>query len=238
MWIDDYRLVAHRGLHDNATAAPENSLPAFARAVARGHGVELDVHVTLDGELVVFHDNTLARMTGAEGVLEDQTLEELRGLRLLQTDCRIPLLSEVLAVLNGQVPLILEIKNDFKANLGRLESRLIPMLEQYGGKVVLESFNPHVVDWLRAHAPQYVRGQLACEDESNWQQMLYVRHFLFNPLTAPQFIAYDIDAIDWKIRTACRRHGIPLIAWTVRTEQQLDKARRLCDGIIYEGLEL
>ena len=237
MWIEDYKLIAHRGLHDNATAAPENSLPAFERALARGVGVELDVHITLDGELVVLHDRALKRMTGADGLVEDWTWEELRSLRLLGTDCRIPRLGEVLALLDGQVPMILEIKNDCKPNLGRLESRLMEMLARYPGKLILESFNPSVVAWLRQHAPRYVRGQLACANP-DWEKQLYVKHLMFNPVTAPQFIAYDIDEIDWRLRLACNRHGIPLLGWTVKTPEQLDKARRLCDGIIYEGLEL
>lgn len=237
MWIDDYRLVAHRGLHENGSPVPENSLPAFERAVTRGQGVEFDVHRTRDGRLAVFHDYDLRRMTGVEGVVEEQTLDELRAMRLLGTDCCIPALEEVLEVIGGKVPIILEIKNDKTENVGRLEPLLMKVLAEYQGKLVLESFNPRVVAWLRECAPQYIRGQLAClRDRRDFS--FYVRHFLFNPLTQPQFIAYDIDSIDWRVKTNCRRHNVPLIAWTVRTAEQLNKARRLCDGIIYEGLEL
>ena len=95
-FIQDYRLVAHRGLHDHANGVPENSLPAFQRAVDRGHAIELDVHITADDRLVVFHDNKLERMTGVPGYLEEWTLQDLKKLRLLGTDARIPTVDELL----------------------------------------------------------------------------------------------------------------------------------------------
>lgn len=237
MWIDDYRIVAHRGLHENGSQAPENSLPAFQRAVERGRGVEFDVHITRDDRLVVFHDNRLSRMTGAEGLVEESTLAELRELRLLDTSCRIPTLQEVLKVISGRVPIILEIKNDIRKNVGRLEPLLMEELEGYDGKLILESFNPRVVAWLREHAPRYIRGQLACLDK-RYDHRFYAKHLLFNPMTQPQFIAFDIDGIDWRLAMQCKMRGVPLIGWTVKTGQQLEKAQRLCSGFIYEGLEL
>lgn len=233
-FIQDYRLVAHRGLHDHANGVPENSLPAFQRAVDRGHAIELDVHITADDRLVVFHDNKLERMTGVPGYLEEWTLQDLKKLRLLGTDARIPTVDELLELVDGRVPLLIEIKNDKSGSVGRLESLLMERLGRYEGPFILESFNPEVLVWLRRHAPQYVRGQLGGISPTDRRLSSYSRYLLFNPMTQPDFIAFDIHSIDYKLRLNCKKHGVPLIGWTIRTQQDLKRARQLCDGLIYE----
>lgn len=232
-----YQLTYHRGRHSEQLGVPENSLPAFQRAVDLGRGFELDVHLTADGQLVVLHDSDTLRMTGVAGRVEDMSLEAVRFLRLQGTECRIPTLEEVLELNNGQVPMILEIKNFRKENLGVLETRLLGLLAQYPGALMLESFNPAVLAWLRRHEAPYLCGQLASK-QGKWAEDFYYRHLLFNPLTQPDFIAYDIDEIDYRLRGACRKRQIPLIGWTIRRPEQLEKARRLCDGVIYEKIEI
>ena len=237
-FIDHYRQVAHRGLHDRELGIPENSLPAFARAVEQGKAIELDLHATADNRLVVLHDFQLKRMTGVPGIVEDWTLEELRKLRLQGTDAHIPTLDEVLELVNGKVPLLLEIKSERLGEVGRLEPVLMKRLASYQGEFILEAFNPEVLVWLHRHAPQYIRGQLGNLDDENRQFKFYSRHLMFNPLSRPDFIAFDIQKIDYKLRLACKKHGLPLLGWTIRTEAELKKADRLCDGVIYEHLEL
>lgn len=237
-FIDHYRQVAHRGLHDRELGIPENSLPAFARAVEHGKAIELDLHATADNRLVVLHDFQLKRMTGVPGIVEEWTLEDLRKLRLQGTDAQIPTLDEVLELVNGRVPLLLEIKSERLGEVGRLEPVLMKRLASYQGEFILEAFNPEVLVWLHRHAPQYIRGQLGNLDDENRQFKFYSRHLMFNPLSRPDFIAFDIQKIDYKLRLACRKHGLPLLGWTVRTEAELKKADRLCDGVIYEHLEL
>jgi len=237
-FIDHYRQVAHRGLHDRALGIPENSLPAFARAVERGKAIELDLHATADNRLVVLHDFQLKRMTGVPGLVEEWTLEDLRRLRLQGTDACIPTLDEVLELVDGKVPLLLEIKSERLGEVGRLEPVLMKRLASYRGEFILESFNPEVLVWLHRHAPQYIRGQLGNLDDENKQFKFYSRHLMFNPLSRPDFIAFDIQKIDYKLRLACKKHGLPLLGWTIRTETELKKAERLCDGVIYEHLEL
>ncbi len=237
-FIDHYRQVAHRGLHDRELGIPENSLPAFARAVEQGKAIELDLHATADNRLVVLHDFQLKRMTGVPGIVEEWTLEDLRKLRLQGTDAHIPTLDEVLELVNGKVPLLLEIKSERLGEVGRLEPVLMKRLASYQGEFILEAFNPEVLVWLHRHAPQYIRGQLGNLDDENRQFKFYSRHLMFNPLSRPDFIAFDIQKIDYKLRLACKKHGLPLLGWTIRTEAELKKADRLCDGVIYEHLEL
>ena len=237
-FIDHYRQVAHRGLHDRELGIPENSLPAFARAVEQGKAIELDLHATADNWLVVLHDFQLKRMTGVPGIVEEWTLEDLRKLRLQGTDAQIPTLDEVLELVNGRVPLLLEIKSERLGEVGRLEPVLMKRLASYQGEFILEAFNPEVLVWLHRHAPQYIRGQLGNLDDENRQFKFYSRHLMFNPLSRPDFIAFDIQKIDYKLRLACKKHGLPLLGWTIRTEAELKKADRLCDGVIYEHLEL
>ena len=237
-FIDHYRQVAHRGLHARELGIPENSLPAFARAVEQGKAIELDLHATADNRLVVLHDFQLKRMTGVPGIVEEWTLEDLRKLRLQGTDAHIPTLDEVLELVNGKVPLLLEIKSERLGEVGRLEPVLMKRLASYQGEFILEAFNPEVLVWLHRHAPQYIRGQLGNLDDENRQFKFYSRHLMFNPLSRPDFIAFDIQKIDYKLRLACKKHGLPLLGWTIRTEAELKKADRLCDGVIYEHLEL
>ena len=237
-FIDHYRQVAHRGLHDRELGIPENSLPPFARAVEQGKAIELDLHATADNRLVVLHDFQLKRMTGVPGIVEEWTLEDLRKLRLQGTDAQIPTLDEVLELVNGRVPLLLEIKSERLGEVGRLEPVLMKRLASYQGEFILEAFNPEVLVWLHRHAPQYIRGQLGNLDDENRQFKFYSRHLMFNPLSRPDFIAFDIQKIDYKLRLACKKHGLPLLGWTIRTEAELKKADRLCDGVIYEHLEL
>ncbi len=237
-FIEQYRLVAHRGLHDRDAGVPENSLAAFQLAVERGHAIELDVRITADGQLVVFHDLELERMTGVPGQISRWTLRDLKKLRLLGTEQAIPTVDEMLELVAGQVPLLIEIKNDSPADVGRLEALLMDRLSRYSGPLILESFEPQVLIWLRRNAPQYIRGQLGAYSKTNRRMDSYCRYLLFNPLAKPDFIAFHIGSIDYRLRLSCKKHGLPLIGWTARTQEELKRARQLCDGIIYERVEL
>ena len=156
----DRTLYAHRGLHSNEGGVPENSLAAFAAATKAGYGVELDVQFTADRKIVVFHDNDLKRMCGIDRRVDELTYDELKTLRLLDSDQHIPLLSEVLEVLDGATLLC-----EFKAMRSYTDTSLceaaLPLLNSYKGAVCIESFNPFMVRWFRKHAPHYIRGILS-----------------------------------------------------------------------------
>lgn len=232
-----YGLIAHRGLHDRAQGIPENSLPAFERAVAGGYAIELDIHLTKDGQAVVFHDDTLTRMTGESGTIRGHTYTELQNLALDGTCYRIPLFQDVLAHVDGRVPLLIELKN--KKLPGALERTFVRLIRDYKGPYIVESFNPLTVWWLRRHAPQIIRGQLACMEYDGIRPGLrtfILSRMLLNCVARPHFIAYRLSDITERLSKKCRRRRIPLLGWTVRQNDEFDKARRLCDGAIFEQI--
>lgn len=186
-------LYAHRGLHDNESQAPENSMAAFQKAVDAGYGIELDVQLSKDKVPVVFHDFTLKRICGVEGKVEDYTYEELQKFPLAKSDQRIPKFSEVLKLVDGKVPLIVELK------IEGLNTEVCPLADEllraYQGVYCMESFNPLGVKWYRDHRPEVFRGQLAEQflkhKEFNSPLYFVLQNLMFNFLTKPDFIAYN-----------------------------------------------
>lgn len=229
-----YRFIAHRGLH--GAGVPENSLPAFLGAVTQGFAIELDVHLTSDRRLAVFHDHDLRRMTGLDRQVEACDWAELQTLRLGNTTCRIPSLGEVLELVGGRVPLLIEAKDDTCS--GRLEQALMDALSGYKGLYLVESFNPYVVWWLKRNAPQVPRGQLAAWNfpELSPIKCWALRHMIFNWLTKPDFIAYNVSDLTDSFLKRCGC-GKGIFAWTIRTPEEYEKARR-CDGLIFEGFDI
>ena len=210
--------VAHRGLHSRDRAVPENSLPAFRAAVERGYGVEFDVHITLDGALVVFHDDTLLRMCGTDAHIDDLTLEEIRSHTLADTEEQIPLLSEVLEIVGGRTPIVLELKRGRQNTL--LCEKTRAALLDYAGDVCIESFDPFIVRWWRKNAPEVLRGQLSCPakafgNELNGSAAFALSHLLTNFLCRPQFIAYGISGGRKPLTVRlCEALGAMRVCWT------------------------
>lgn len=232
------KYFAHRGLHDNAGAAPENSMAAFRRAVEAGYGIELDVQMTKDGIPVIFHDGTLERMCGVKARIEDYTYEQLQQFKLADSEQSIPKLEDMLALVDGRVPLIVEIKSETKdvafcAVIDR-------MLRAYQGEYCIESFNPLVLLWYRRYHNSVVRGQLASNFriDGGHKSPLYffMTHLLLNIFTAPDFIAYNHQFEEEPGRRICRwlyRH--PAVAWTIRSEAELKKMNGKFDVFIFEN---
>ena len=228
---------AHRGLHDNKGDAPENSLLSIQKAVEAGYGIEFDVQLTRDRIPVVFHDASLKRVCGAEGSVRDYTCEELQAFPLLASQQRIPLLSDVLAAVNGRVPLIIEIKiYEDPAEVCAIADQLIAA---YNGPYCIESFDPRAVAWYRKNRPQVIRGQLSCDfntpgKREPFERML-VHHLLTNVIARPDFIAYDHHSKGNLSRVLCRRvFGALSVAWTLRSQQELDAAKTDFDLFIFE----
>ena len=213
-----YRNYAHRGLHTEDGTVPENSLPAFRAAAEAGYAVEMDVHLTADDQLVVFHDDTLERMCGVPGVIDDFTLAELRALRLGDTDCVIPTFAEALAALGGRVPLLLEVKRGH--NNRRLCELTLAALRTYGGPYCVESFDPTIVAWFRRNAPDILRGQLSQPPKDygkalNKPAAAIVGNVLTNVIARPQFIAYKIGPKPLSV-LLCEAMGAVRAGWTSR----------------------
>ncbi len=232
-WLTDV-FVAHRGLFDNENGIPENSLPAFERAAQEGFGIETDVQMTKDGVLVVFHDDTLKRMTGAEGRLCDLTYEQLQQLRLLQTDCKVPTFEQFLAAANG-ANLVVEIKTH--PNIGEVEQKTYDMLKGYKGHYCIESFDPFIIRWFKRHAPEVIRGQLSCSFKGAFGPL---KRWLLADLklckwNGSQFIAYCADTVC--TNKAVRRFAkkIPILCWTIKSQQQYDELHDCFDNMIFDS---
>ena len=227
--------IAHRGLHNDLL--PENSIGAFENAIKNGYPIELDVHIISDGTIIVFHDDTLSRVTSKDGYVMNLTKDSLCEYKLLNTKYTIPTLDEVLAIVNGQVPLLIEIKNTGK--VGELESKLLKTLKEYTGEYAIQSFNPLVLEWFKVNAPEIPRGQLASyfkDEKISFFKKFALKRMIFNKkLSCPHFISYD--ARNLPNRHVRKYKKLPLLAWTVRNQEQYLKVVKYCDNVIFENFE-
>lgn len=228
---------AHRGLHSEDQSIPENSLAAFVAAAEAGYGMELDLTITADGEIVVFHDDRLTRACGVDRDIRDCTLEELRGYRLFGTSHGIPLFSEMLELVAGRVPLIVELKHTKRYRA--LCEGAAALLDVYAGSYCIESFDPRIVRWFYKHRPGVVRGQLAAGLKSYEGTPIYqgllMSSLMTNVCCRPHFTAYrHQDARNKLGLHAFKGLGGKLVAWTVRNKNEADACRRLFDVIIFE----
>lgn len=229
---------AHRGLHGGGV--PENSLAAFRLAVEVGYGIELDVQLSRDGEVMVFHDYTLARMTGHDGKLSDHNADELATLRLADTAEHIPTLAEVLALVDGQVPLLVELKGEsFNTALA---PKVAAMLAAYRGRYCIESFNPLLLRKMRQLLPDALAGLLYTNviREKKCYSALHITIALmtFNFLCHPRFIAYnEVDRNAIPVKLATRFYHAPRFVWTVRSREAFDIAHTLGEYAIFEKLD-
>lgn len=229
---------AHRGLHDNDSEAPENSMAAFRKAVEAGFGMEMDVHVTKDGIPVVFHDFTLERICGENIEIEECSYEELRQFTLCRSRERIPRFEDVLNMVNGRVPLIVEIKSEKVdvAFCGVIDK----LLRAYSGEYCIESFNPMVLWWFRRHHNGVVRGQLSSNfrKDGGYTHVMYffMEHLLLNFLTKPDFIAYNYKFYREPGRKICRGlYHRPAVAWTIQSQRDLEAMCRKFDIFIFDS---
>jgi len=223
---------AHRGLH--GAGVPENSLAACEGAIARGMGIECDVQQTSDGQAVVFHDWELDRLTGESGAVSGRSAAELAQTSLTGVDERIPRLSDLLALLRGRAPLLIELK-------ARRERRVAPLclavrreLEGYAGPVAVMSFDPRVAAWFRHHAPRIVRGLVVTEEGARTYSATVKRHLALWR-ARPDFLAYDVRDLPSAFAAAQRKRGLPVLTWTVRSAALRKQATEHADAPIAEG---
>ena len=219
--------VAHRGLHDlpGQSGVPENSLAAFREAVRAGIAIETDIHLTADGEVVVFHDDTLDRMCGVSGSPETMTLAELRALRLGGTDEVIPTFRELLDLADGKVPLLIEFKCVSRAQAAALCGKAAPMLDGYAGTYWVQSFSPFMVGWYRRHRPGVCRGQLSASFRGRPLPYRIAGCLLFNAVGRPDFVSYDHRDASHPCRRLCTALGAHPVCWTLHSQAELDAAR-------------
>ncbi|HAJ73610.1 MAG TPA: glycerophosphodiester phosphodiesterase [Lachnospiraceae bacterium] len=228
---------AHRGLWDSRLGIPENSLPAFKRAVEHGFAIELDVHVTKDDQLVVFHDESLQRICGVSGLIEETDSKILKELRLSGTDLHIPLLQEVLDLVDGKVPLLIELK--LPGRDIHLCEIFFEQMKQYHGNYLIESFNPFGLYWIHKKHPEVIRGQLSTRHGTNIKHSLLLKYLstslIINLISRPHFIAYNHEDTDvLGLRINHRLFHIPVFVWTIRSEKKYIDCKNKYDGLIFE----
>lgn len=233
-WVVD-QPIAHRGLHDKTS--PENSISAFEKAIAAGYPIELDVQLIADGTVVVFHDKSLSRLTDNDGYLKFLNKADLDLLTLKDSKEKIPTFEEVLAVVDGRTPLLIEIKNEGK--VGDLEKKVLEMLKKYKGEYAVCSFNPYVLEYFYKYAPEIPRGQIAGffkgEKLSFFKKHALKRMILNKKISHPDFISYEAKRLP--NRFIRKYKTLPLLAWTVKSESEYLKVVKYCDNVIFEGFE-
>lgn len=232
--------VAHRGLHYLAAGIPENSRAAFQAAIEAGYAIECDVRLSRDGVPMVFHDAALDRLCGRTGLMNNHDAATLGRFTLLGTKETIPTLGDLLDMTAGRVPLLVEVKNYNDAPVGPLESSVKALLDQYKGNFAVQSFNPRTVAWFENHAPNYVRGQIACPIADMGRTLSpFGKVWLWSLLCmghgSPHFIAYDVNHLPAALTKRARKKSMPVLTWTVKTPQALAKARQYADNIIFEA---
>lgn len=232
------KAYAHRGLH--GADVPENSLTAFDLACKAGYGIELDVHITADGKLVVFHDDTLLRMCGVDEKTESKTLAELRALKLAGSEEHIPSFREVLDLVDGRAPLVVEIKGS-KVGDNRVCELTAEMLDGYNGKYCIESFNPFYVSWWKKNRKNVVRGQLSSKMTKESSGMGDAANFaltnmLLSVLARPDFLAYDVKEKNQPSFRIARALGGYPVAWTIRSKEDEKAAKGVFKAIIFENI--
>ncbi len=229
-------LYAHRGLHTKDKSVPENSLAAFSAAVENGYGIELDVNITKDNQVVVFHDDSLKRLCGVDKRVIHCTYEELSRYRLLGTQERIPLFAEVLKLVGGKKALIVELKTSERRN--ELCEKTAAILDGYKGPYCIESFDPRIVRWFKKQRPQTVRGQLSAAFGSfkgqPFVQAVLLSGLFMNLVARPHFVAYKHEDIKWFRLGLYRLLGGKLVGWTVRDTDDAPRLMRYFDVIIFE----
>ena len=225
---------AHRGLHGPQVL--ENSRAAFSAAIAGGFGIELDVQASREGEAFVFHDSDLERLADGTGKISEMRGVDLAKVRLKGCDETIPRLSEILDLVAGRVPILIEIKID-AGPVGVLCLAVRRALEGYNGPVAIMSFHPDVGRWFHEHAARIVRGMVITEQEASalpdrGRQAVERRLGLWR--AKPDFLAYDVQDFPSRFAGAQKKRGLPVLTWTVRTPEQEAIAARYADEIIFE----
>lgn len=236
------RPLAHRGLHDASAGVIENTASAFSAAIAGGYGIECDVQVSRDGEAMVHHDDGLGRLTDGSGRLADMDAAAIQAVRFKHSADRILTLSELCDLVLGRATLVIELKSHFDGER-RLVGRTAQVLEKYAGPVAVMSFDPAAIEAIRQIAPGLPRGIVAERHYSHheWDPLppaakRRMRHLLHAHRTRPHFIAYSVEDLPAAAPLIARHvFGLPLLTWTVRSEEDRRTAMRWADQMIFEG---
>jgi glycerophosphoryl diester phosphodiesterase len=232
------RPIAHRGLHDAARGIIENTTSAVAAAIAANYAIEIDLQVTADGDAMVHHDDALGRLTDGSTALATMTAAELKRVAFRATADRMMTFADLCDLVGGRIAMFVELKSHFDRD-PRLVTRTANVLAGYAGPVAVMSFDPHMVVDLRRRAPRLVRGidaerRFGDTALNAWQRGI-LAHLLHAPATRPDFVSYRVDDLPAPATSVARRLGLPVVAWTVRTPEQRQRAETFADQMIFEG---
>jgi len=240
------RPIAHRGLHNAKRGIVENTAPAFVAAIEKGYGIECDVRPAADGLPVVFHDETLRRLVDGSGPIVRVTQCQLKTLRHRIGGAQILTFAELLELVSGRVPLLIEIKSEWEAPQKSFLKHITTTASAYNGPIALMSFDPAIMTGIRSLAPNLPRGMISGNyiGKGWWGRKITakrassLRNFLESGPVAPDFYAYDVNALPTPVTEYARAvHGLPLFTWTVRTAKQRRIAAQWADAMIFEGFE-
>ncbi len=222
--------IAHRGLWGENIV--ENSLSAYKNAVINGYPIEIDLYSSIDGELFSFHDQSLERMTGQKGYIYDKTASELESIKLIGSNESIPTFDEVLAIVDGKVPLLIELKDQ---PTNSYVDKVIERLKSYKGDFAIQSFNPLFIKRVKKLAPEFLRGILGTKTYLKGLPFIkkkIVQNMLFNFLVKPDFISYSFEDLPLKKRKA---KNIPIISWTITSQKDYERVKPYAKNIIFEN---
>ncbi len=230
--------IAHRGLHSESVS--ENSMQAFSLAIEKGYAIEIDIHLMSDGELVVIHDPNLKRVTGVDFAVKNLTADTLKNYPLLLNGEKIPTFKEFLNLVDGKVPVLIEIKANDGFDAKTCEKLLLD-LKDYSAKdkIALQSFNPYVVKYLKTYSQDFSVGLLATKQYPfNFFANYILRNLKLYKSIHADFISYNVAYLPFKKVEKIKKRGHKVLAWTINSDEKLQKARKYADNIIFEKIEL
>ena len=225
------RPIAHRGLHNQDKEIFENTLSSFKSALDNDYLIELDVHLTKDNKVVVIHDDNLKRLFNIDKKIKNLTLEELKNYKFPHTEDTIPAFSEVLDLVKGKVPIIIELKYD--ARVGKLEKEVITLLQNYSGLVAVKSFRAKSIRYFKKHAPEVIRGQLLSDNRNIFYTLFFYLRIFYGKFSKPDFYSCHLKII--KHPKICQlRENHLILGWTIKNKNDIKYAKEYCDNYIFE----
>jgi glycerophosphoryl diester phosphodiesterase len=233
MSLFENKFIAHRGLHQKKEI-PENSLLSFSKAKDKNYAIEFDLTITKDNQIIVFHDEDLFRLCNVNEKVEEQNYSFIKKLNLYDTKEHIPLFKEVLALINTEVALIIEIKKHNK--IGILESKLVELLREYKGVYFICSFEKDILFWFKKYKPIFKRGLIFGYNSKKFKKFKYLLFLYKYFKTKPDFLSLDESLIEGSIYYFCKKNSLSIITWTIRNKKRFDEIDKKVDGIIFEDL--
>ena len=233
-WLKTH-LIAHRGLHTRDGSIPENSRPAFLEAIDLGYAIECDLNVLGDGTVVVFHDGNMNRLCGKNIKLSDVTYNMIKDISYLNTEFKILSLNDLLNLVDGKVPLLIELKPF--GNYDILCEHTMALLKTYGGSYALFSFHPKIVYWLKKHYPSVIRGQISSffkADNMHKINKCFAKKMIFNRFTKPDFISYDINDLPNKYADKAAKKGLTVLSFAAQSQLEFDRIKARYDNVVFE----